>query len=96
MPCIEGPKMDWTVSDDLYHRFFKCENIMECELVALNEHQKCKKVIAWSGDFGMDKYVSWGMSSEDLNLDTIWGKYEEFCKLQTNEMHTHFYLQTRK
>ena len=23
MPYTEGPKMDWTVNDGLYHRFFK-------------------------------------------------------------------------
>ena len=36
MPYIEGPKMNWTVNDGLYHRFLKwhlkCENILECEL----------------------------------------------------------------
>ena len=35
MPYIEGPKMDWTVNDSLYHCFLKwklkCENILECE-----------------------------------------------------------------
>ena len=39
MSYIEGPKMDWTVSDGLYHRFLKwhlkCENILECELAML-------------------------------------------------------------
>ena len=62
MPYIEGPKMDWTVNDMLYHRFLKwklkCENILECALAALPECQKCKKVITWSSDFGMDQYVS--------------------------------------
>ena len=88
MPYIEGPQMDWTVNDALYCRVLKwhlkCEIILECELAGLPECQKCKNVIAWSGDFGMDKYVSWGMSNEDFNLDTIWGKYEEFCNPQTN------------
>ena len=32
MPYIEGPQMDWTVNDDLYHCFLKwhlkCENIL--------------------------------------------------------------------
>ena len=41
IPYIEGPKMDWTVNDALYHRFLKwcleCENILECELAALPE-----------------------------------------------------------
>ena len=56
MPYIEGPKMDWTVNDGLYHRFLKwklkCENILDYELAMLPESKKCKKVIAWSGDFG--------------------------------------------
>ena len=71
MPYIEGPKMDWTVTDALYQKFLKwhlkCMNIPECELVVLPEFQKCKKVIAWSRDFGMDQYVSLGLSNEDLN-----------------------------
>ena len=84
MPYIEGPHMDWTVNDRLYHRFLKwrlkCEKILECELAALPECQKCKKVVAWSGDFGMDQYVFWSLLKEDLNLDTIWECFEEFCK----------------
>ena len=75
MPYIKGPKMDWMVNNVLYHRFLKwklkCENILECELTALPECQKCKKVFTWSGDFGMDQYVSWGLSKDDMNLDTI-------------------------
>ena len=47
MPYIEGPKMDWTVNDSLYHRFLKwkikCENILECELAMLSKARKCKK-----------------------------------------------------
>ena len=98
MPYIEGPKMDWTVNNWLYHRFLmwhlKCENILECELAALPLWQQCKKVIAWSGDFGMDQYVSWCLPAEELFLDTIWGKFEEFCKPQSNEMRAHFDLLT--
>ena len=75
MPYIKGPKMDWTVNDGLYHRFLKwhlkCENILECELAALPKCQQCKRVIAWSGDFGMDQYVSWSLPSDELTLETI-------------------------
>ena len=98
MPYIEGPHMDWTDNDGLYHRFLKwrlkCKNILECELEALPECQKCKKVVAWSGDFGMDQYVSWNLHKEDLNLDTIWECFEGFCKPQTNEVRAHFDLLT--
>ena len=34
-----------------------CEHILDCELAMLPESKKCKKVIAWSGDFGIDQYV---------------------------------------
>ena len=75
MQCIEGPKMDWSVNDSLYHRFFKwklkCENILDCELAMLSESKKCRKIMAWSGDFGMDQYVSWHLPTKDLCLDTI-------------------------
>ena len=84
MPYIEGPNMDWTVDNNLYHQFLKwqlkCENILECKLAALLEPQQCKKIIAWSGDFGMDQYVSWCLTKEELQLDTIWTQFEEFCK----------------
>ena len=47
MPYIEGPCMDWTVNDNLYHRFLKwclkCKNIFKCKLAALPECQKNKK-----------------------------------------------------
>ena len=86
MPYIESPKMDWTVNDGLYHRFFKwhlkCENILECELAMLPRRRQCKKVTAWNGDFGINQYVSWSLSNEELTLDTIWKKFEEFCKPQ--------------
>ena len=98
MSYIEGPKMDWTVNDGLYHRFLKwClkyENILECAFAALPKWQQCKKVIAWNGDFGMDQYASWCLPAEELTLDTIWGKFEEFFKPQSNEVWAHFDLLT--
>ena len=96
MPCTEGPIMDWTVNDGLYHRFLKfclkCENILECELAMLPEKGQCKKVIAWSSDFSMDQYVSWNLSTDELMLDTIWERFEEFCKPQSNEVRARFDL----
>ena len=51
-------------------------------------------MIAWSGDFGMDQYVSLCLPVEELNLDTIWGKCEDLCKAQVNEVRAHFDLLT--
>ena len=90
--------MDWTVNDNLYNSFLKwklkCENILECELAMLVETRKCKKVIAWSRDFGIDQYVSWCLPPEELCLDVIWSKFEEFCKPQKNEVRARFDLIT--
>ena len=76
--------MDWTVNDNLYNRFLKwklkCENILECELAMLVKTRKCKKVIVWSGNSGIDQYVSWCLPPEELYLDVIWTKFEELCK----------------
>ena len=98
MPYIEGPNMDWTVNDVLYHRFLKwhlkCENILECELTMLSEGRKYKKVIAWNGNFDRDQYVSWSLSTEQLMLDTFWEKFEKFCKPQSNEVRARFDLLT--
>ena len=98
MPYIEGPSMDWTVNDNLYNRFlkwtFKCKNILECELAMLSEQRKCKKIVDWSGDFGLDQYISWNLSSKDLTLEIIWKKFEEFFKPQANELRARFDLLT--
>ena len=66
------------------------KNILECELMAPLECQQCKKVIAWSGDCGMDQYVSWNLSSDELTLKPIWRKYKDYCKPQSNEVWARF------
>ena len=98
VPYIEGPKMDWTVNDGLYHRFLKwklkCENILDCELASLSESRQCKKLISWSGDDGMDLVVSWVLNDRELTLETLWTNFEDFCKLQANEVRARFDLLT--
>ena len=62
IPYIEGPKMDRAVNNGLYQMFLKWklkgENILDCECAMLPASRKAKKVIACSGDFGMDQYYS--------------------------------------
>ena len=98
MSYIEWPKMDQTVNDSLYHRFLKwklkCEKNLDCELAMLPKFKKCKKVIVWGGDFRMDQYVSWCLPTEDLSLEVIWARYEDFYKPQTNKVRARFDLLT--
>ena len=72
----------------------KCETILECELANLPAKQKCQKVITWLGHFIMDLYVSWSLPKEELTLDVIWTKCEEFSKPQSNEVRACFDLLT--
>ena len=75
VPYVEGPKLDWTIDGALHSRFIrwriKCENILDCELAILQESAKCKKVIQWSGDAGLDMYISWNLLTEGVSLCKI-------------------------
>ena len=42
----------------------------------------------------MDQYVSWDLPTDQLTLDTIWGRFEEFCKPQSNELCARYDLLT--
>ena len=42
----------------------------------------------------MDLYISWSLPKEELTLDTIWARFEEFLKPQSNEVRAHFDLLT--
>ena len=50
--------------------------------------------MAWIGDFGLDQYLSWNLSSEEFTLEVLWEKFEEFCKPQSNEVRARFDLLT--
>ena len=92
IPYVEGPKMNWTVDDSLYNQFIKwkikCKNILDCKLAMLSEAQRCKKVVSWSGDFGVDQFISWDLTPEETSLGN------HFCKPQTNEIRARFNLLT--
>ena len=92
---VEGPKMDWTIDNALHSRFvqwkIKSENILDCELSILQESAKCKKVIQWSGDVGLDMYFSWALPVANVKLQTIWTK---LCKPQSNAVCARFDLLT--
>ena len=41
-------------------------------------------MIQWLGDVGLDMYISWALPAANVTLETIWSKFEEFCKPQSN------------
>ena len=51
-------------------------------------------MLPWSGDLGLDQYTSLNLQNEELSLESIWKKFEEFCKPQANELRARFDLLT--
>ena len=88
--------MDWTIDDALHSKFIrwkiKCEKILDCELAIFQESAKCQKVIQWSGGAGLDMYILWALPTEEVTLQTIWSRFEDFCKPQSNAVHARFDL----
>ena len=93
---ISGPNLDWTMDDGLYNHFktwnIKCQLILGAKLETCSKDQKCKTLLQWSGDKGLELYISWGIEDKDLTLKTIWTKFEEHCKPQTNQLHSPYGL----
>ena len=67
---------------------------MDCQLAILQENAKCKQVVQWSGDAGLDMYISWNLPKGEIILQTIWSKFEDFCKPQSNAVCARFDLLT--
>ena len=63
-------------------------------LAMLSKARMCKKVVAWSGDFGLHTYISWDLPPKQTSLEIIRQKFEEFCKPQTNKFRARFDLLT--
>ena len=93
-PFIQGPSMDWTMDDGLYSRFqtwkISCNLIMDSELCELSEVRKINTLLRWSSDFGIKKLKSWQKEPSQLTLNFIWGEYESYCKLQSNELRAQY------
>ena len=98
MPYIEGPK--WTglwmtdLTTDSWNGKLNVKIYWIVNWQCYQKQENAKKVVAWSGDFGIDQYVSWCLPPEHLCLEMIWNKFKEFCKAQTNKVRARFDLLT--
>ena len=97
VPYVDGPKMDWTIDDALHSRFIRWQVSVNTSLTVdllSFKSAKCKKVIQWSGDSGLDMYISWALPTTEVTLQTIWSRFEDFCKPQSNAVCTWLDLST--
>ena len=94
---FESPKIDWTPGPDLPQRFKrfrqKCELLFDGPLKARTNEQRCRYVLLWTVDYGLDLFNTWNLSSEEQNkLDEYWKRFEEHVKPQSNHILNRFYL----
>ena len=65
---FEVPKIDWTQGPDLVQRFRrfkqKCELLFEGPLKPRTDEQKCKYLLLWTGDYGLDLFNTWNFREE--------------------------------
>ena len=76
---FEPPKINWK-------RFRqKCELLFDGPLKQRTEEQKCKYLLLWTGDYGLDLFNT-----------EYWKRFEEHLKLQSNHILNRFYLRSLK
>ena len=91
----KGPVMDWTndsALDECYRKWKKqVEVLFRGPLNGVTEAVKCKYVIYWSGDHGMDLVDKWTNEGKinDGNKETVktyWDRFDEYVHPQTNRL----------
>ena len=85
----QGPTIDWDSGPELFSRYKKwkqkCTMIFEGPLATIEEAIKCKYLIIWAGDRGLDLYNSWGMTDAHAKeLKFYWQNFEEYVNPQAN------------
>ena len=98
---FELPKIDWTPGPDLAQRLKrfkqKCELLFDGPLKPRTDEQKCKYLLLWTGDHGLDLYNTWNLSEEQQkSLEEYWKRLEEHAKPQSNYILNRFYLRSLK
>ena len=95
------PKMDWHPGPDLPTRFkrfrHKCELLLDGPLKSRDSTQKCKYVLLWSGDHGLDLFNTWALTTnQQKDLKEYWARFEDHVKPQANHILNRYYLRRMK
>ena len=96
VPYVKGPTMDWTMNDELFNRFktwkLECEILLDSVYSGVPENCKVNTLLRWSGQFGLQKFQSWGKDRKDLTLDFMWSEFEGYCKPASNILRARYDL----
>ena len=88
--------MDWAMNDELFSRFstwkLECEILLDSVYSGVPENCKVNTLLRWSGQFGLQKFQSWGKERKDLTLDFMWTEFEGYCKPASNILRARYDL----
>ena len=98
---FEPPKMDWTTGPDLTNRFKrfrqKCELLFEGPLKPRAPEQECSYLLLWAGDYGLDLYNTWSLTTKQKkDINKYWKRFEEHVKPQANKILNQYYFRNLK
>ena len=56
-------------------------------MAKIDEEIKCKHLLHWSGEQGIELFNSWDLSADGpKKLDNYWERFEHFVKPHSNEL----------
>ena len=95
------PKMDWSPGPVLHTSFKrfrqKCLLLLDGPLTIRDCTQKCKYVLLWSGDHGLDLFNTWELTTDQQkDLKEYWTRFEDHFKPLANHILNRCYLRSLK
>ena len=93
----KGPSMDWSPDSNLPNRYKlwkqKCNLIFDTILCEKSEEYKCKMLLCYSGDRGLELFNSWTLTAaEQKKLLHYWQNFETYVKPQANQIMARYKL----
>ena len=93
----KGPSMDWSPDSNLPNRYKlwkqKCNLIFDTILCEKSEEYKCKMLLCYSGDRGLELFNSWTLTTaEQKKLLNYWQNFENYVKPQANQIMARYKL----
>ena len=93
----KGPSMDWSHDSNLSNRYKlwkqKCNLIFDTILCEKSEENKCKMLLCYSGDPGLELFNSWTLTTaEQKKLSNYWQNFETYVKPQANQIMAQYKL----
>jgi len=99
---FKPPTMDWSSPGDLHKRFKvfkqKCQLVFDGPMEGEEENKKARMLLLWSGDKGLEIYnaASWDSEGDELKVDQILEKFEQYTKPQSNQILSRYQLRCLK